>query len=71
MSFAHLKQQATRAASLSQELRGNIRVLCRCRPRTHLDKGGSVCVSFPGEASIEMVNERGKKKAWAFDQVCI
>jgi len=28
-----------------------------------------VCVSFPGEATIEMVNERGKKKAWAFDHV--
>lgn len=57
------------APHFSQELRGNIRVLCRCRPRTHHDKGGGVCVSFPGDATIEMVNERGKRKAWAFDQV--
>lgn len=44
-------------------------MMCRCRPRTHHDNGGGVCVSFPGEGAIEMVNERGKKKAWAFDQV--
>ncbi len=28
-----------------------------------------MCVSFPGEATIEIVNEKGKKKAWSFDQV--
>lgn len=44
-------------------------MLCRCRPRTHHDNGGGVCVSFPGEGRIELVNERGKRKAWAFDQV--
>lgn len=25
-------------------------------------------MSFPGEGAIEIVNERGKRKAWAFDQ---
>lgn len=46
-------------------------MLCRCRPVTAHDKGGGVCVSFPGEGAIELVNERAKRKAWVFDQVKI
>ena len=43
--------------------------MCRCRPVTGHDKGGRVCTSFPGEGVIELVNERSKRKSWAFDQV--
>lgn len=46
-------------------------MLCRCRPRTHHDGGGGLCVSFPGEGGIEFTNERGKRKSWVFDQVCM
>ncbi|CAN0075535.1 unnamed protein product, partial [Pylaiella littoralis] len=67
--YAREHGERRRLFNMVQELRGNIRVLCRCRPRTHHDNGGGVCVSFPGEGRIELVNERGKRKAWAFDQV--
>eukprot|EP00752_Nemacystus_decipiens_P008634 g7710.t1 len=67
--YAREYRERRRLFNVVQELRGNIRVLCRCRPRTPHDRGGGVCVSFPGEGAIEMVNERGKRKAWAFDQV--
>eukprot|EP00903_Cladosiphon_okamuranus_P012052 g11316.t1 len=67
--YAREHRERRRLFNVVQELRGNIRVLCRCRPRTPQDKGGGVCVSFPGEGAIEMVNERGKRKAWAFDHV--
>lgn len=51
-----------------QELRGNIRVFCRCRPPTVIesqraaDSGGAVCVSFPGEGMVKVENDRGKEK---------
>ncbi|CAM9259276.1 unnamed protein product [Ectocarpus sp. 12 AP-2014] len=67
--YAREYRERRRLFNVVQELRGNIRVLCRCRPRTAHDKGGGVCVSFPGEGGIELVNERGKRKAWKFDQV--
>jgi kinesin family protein C2/C3 len=64
-----------RLFNLVQELRGNIRVFCRCRPpsKTELQRdtesGGAVCVSFPEEGSIRVENDRGKEKTWEFDQV--
>ncbi|CAM9840016.1 unnamed protein product, partial [Ectocarpus fasciculatus] len=67
--YAREYRERRRLFNVVQELRGNIRVLCRCRPRTAHDKGGGVCVSFPGDGGIELVNERGKRKAWKFDQV--
>eukprot|EP00904_Undaria_pinnatifida_P006728 jgi/Undpi1/3185/HiC_scaffold_15.g06559.m1 len=67
--YAREYRERRRLFNIVQELRGNIRVMCRCRPVTAHDRGGSVCVSFPGEGLIELVNDRNKRKAWAFDQV--
>ena len=57
-----------RLFNLVQELRGNIRVFCRCRPPTATesqraaDSGGAVCVSFPEEGLVKVENDRGKEK---------
>lgn len=61
--------------NLVQELRGNIRVFCRCRPPSskelerEADSGGAVCVQFPEEGSIRVENDRGITKQWEFDQM--
>ncbi|KAM5172007.1 uncharacterized protein ACMZJ9_004849 [Mantella aurantiaca] len=47
-----------------QELRGNIRVFCRCR----LDDGKGGHLEFPTEEEI-IVNQNGNKKRFRFDQV--
>lgn len=64
-----------RLFNLVQELRGNIRVFCRARPPTKTEQSrgeadmGAVCVSFPEEGAITVVNDRAKEKTWEFDQV--
>jgi kinesin family protein C2/C3 len=60
-----------RLFNLVQELRGNIRVFVRVRPVSsrELRDGASIVVTFPGENEIALVNERGVKKRWEFDQV--
>jgi kinesin family member C2/C3 len=61
--------------NLVQELRGNIRVFCRCRPPSARElerddnSGGAVCVSFPEEGCIRVENDRGNAKQWEFDQM--
>mmetsp|Transcript_9385 Transcript_9385/g.11317 ORF Transcript_9385/g.11317 Transcript_9385/m.11317 type:complete len:841 (+) Transcript_9385:48-2570(+) len=61
--------------NLVQELRGNIRVFCRCRPPSakelerDADSGGAVCVQFPEEGTIRVENDRGNVKQWEFDQM--
>ncbi|XP_030072175.1 kinesin-like protein klp-3 [Microcaecilia unicolor] len=47
-----------------QELRGNIRVFCRCRP----DPQGLTLVEFPSDDQI-IVNQNGSKKKFQFDHV--
>nr|DBA31208.1 TPA: hypothetical protein GDO54_007091 [Pyxicephalus adspersus] len=47
-----------------QELRGNIRVFCRCR----LDDGKGGHLEFPTEEEI-IVNQNGNRKRFRFDQV--
>ena len=51
-----------RLFNLVQELRGNIRVLCRCRPPSEREltqeEGGAICVSFPGEEEVSRSVER-------------
>uniref|UniRef100_A0A6U1BUB9 Kinesin-like protein n=1 Tax=Rhizochromulina marina TaxID=1034831 RepID=A0A6U1BUB9_9STRA len=62
-----------RLFNLVQELRGNIRVFCRCRPPTEKelsrDAAAEVCVTFPEEGSVRVANDRGKDNAWEFDKV--
>lgn len=35
------------------------------------ENGGKICASFPREGVIEVVNKKGKRKIWEFDQVCL
>ena len=67
-------KERKRLFNLVQELRGNIRVFCRCRPPTEkelssADEMAGLCVDFPGEGEVAMSTEKGKKKTWEFDQV--
>ncbi|XP_068132605.1 uncharacterized protein [Hyperolius riggenbachi] len=47
-----------------QELRGNIRVFCRCRP----DDGKGTHLEFPSEEEI-IVNQNSNRKHYRYDQV--
>ncbi|XP_078511766.1 uncharacterized protein LOC144770857 [Lissotriton helveticus] len=47
-----------------QELRGNIRVFCRCR----LDTQSQNCLEFPSDDEIQ-VNQNGSRKKFFFDKV--
>lgn len=67
-------KERKRLFNLVQELRGNIRVFCRCRPPSKKelsasDEMSSICVSFPDEGEVTMNNDKGKKKNWEFDCV--
>ena len=59
--------------NLIQELKGNIRVYLRCRPPTtrELEQFGddALCVSFPDEGQVRVVNDKGREKIWDFDEV--
>lgn len=56
-----------------QELKGNIRVYLRCRPPTtrEIEQFGddALCVSFPDDGQIRVVNDKGREKIWDFDEV--
>jgi kinesin family member C2/C3 len=68
-----------RLFNLVQELRGNIRVICRVRPPVASDSGsGEIAVSFPNFAAqheegvheeINVVNNNRTMKSWEFDSV--
>ncbi|CAN0357737.1 unnamed protein product, partial [Discosporangium mesarthrocarpum] len=65
-------RERRRLFNLVQELRGNIRVFCRCRPATGAElsgEEGTICVSFPSEQGVELAGEKRRRKAWEFDQV--
>ena len=62
-----------RLHNLIQELKGNIRVFMRCRPPSEkgLESFGAdtVCVSFPDEGQVKVVNEKQREKIWEFDNI--
>ena len=68
-----------RLFNIVQELRGNIRVICRVRPPVASDSGsGEIAVSFPnfaaqheegGHEEITVVNNNRTMKSWEFDSV--
>jgi hypothetical protein len=62
-----------RLHNLVQELRGNIRVFCRVRPPLpfELEGGSGVCVSFPEQGEVTVVNNKRQVKTWEFDQVFV
>lgn len=59
--------------NLIQELKGNIRVFMRARPPTssEIEQFGqdSICVTFPDDGQVRVLNEKGREKDWEFDEV--
>ena len=61
-------KERKRLFNVVQELKGNIRVFCRCRPptgreldETQANSEGGVCVTMKGgDGSVRVVNDRGK-----------
>mmetsp|Transcript_118428 Transcript_118428/g.334818 ORF Transcript_118428/g.334818 Transcript_118428/m.334818 type:complete len:617 (-) Transcript_118428:131-1981(-) len=54
--------------NLVQELKGNIRVYCRCRPLNERESGS--CISFPSAGEVQIYNEaNATKKTWSFNEV--
>ncbi|DBA00591.1 TPA: hypothetical protein N0F65_007720 [Lagenidium giganteum] len=54
-----------------QELKGNIRVLCRVRPisKSEISHGSKQVCKFTGTEEISLAGEKGKLKTWEFDRV--
>lgn len=54
-----------------QELKGNIRVFCRCRglSKKELAEGYEMCVAFPETGEISVTDEKGIVKNFEFDFV--
>jgi hypothetical protein len=65
-------QERKRLFNLVQELRGNIRVFCRVRPRiaSEIAAGHEECVRFPEEDSVLVTRgTSGTEKLFQFDKV--
>jgi len=61
-------KERKRLFNLVQELRGNIRVLCRVRPALDFEKK-DIAVRLPEEGTVELTNVNGREKQWEFDHV--
>ena len=61
-------RERKRLFNLVQELRGNIRVLCRVRPVLAFEQN-EVAVKFPEEGTVEVRNPKGRDQRWEFDHV--
>ena len=62
-------KERRRLFNIVQELRGNIRVMCRVRPKVG-DETGEIICSVPMEGAITVQNLRKRReKTWEFDEV--
>ncbi|POM76178.1 Kinesin-like protein [Phytophthora palmivora] len=63
-------KERKRLFNLVQELKGNIRVLCRVRPisKNEIAQGSKMICKFASE-EITLSGEKGKVKTWEFDHV--
>ncbi|KAF1315762.1 Kinesin-like protein, partial [Globisporangium splendens] len=63
-------KERKRLFNLMQELKGDIRVLCRVRPisKTEISNGSKMICKFTNE-EITLSGEKGKLKTWEFDRV--
>lgn len=63
-------KERKRLFNLVQELKGNIRVLCRVRPisKSEIANGSKMICKFTPE-EITLAGEKGKMKSWEFDRV--
>nr|CCA14324.1 kinesinlike protein putative [Albugo laibachii Nc14] len=72
-SYQRELKERKRLFNLVQELKGNIRVLCRVRPMSKSEVANGcklACKFVPGNSKeITLSGERGKMKAWEFDHV--
>jgi len=53
-----------------EDLKGKIRVYCRCRPmkKNELDMNAKTCVSFPDQYTVSVYDqEKNRTKKWEFD----
>jgi len=53
-----------------EDLKGKIRVYCRCRPmkKNEIDLGSNVCVTFPDQYTVSVYNQNKEQtKTWQFD----
>ena len=59
--------------NIIQELKGNIRVYLRVRPPTkrEVEQFGddALCVSFPDDGQVRILNDKGREKIWEFEEV--
>lgn len=64
-------KERKRLFNLVQELKGNIRVLCRVRPisKSEISNGSKVACKIPSPEEITLAGEKGKTKTWEFDRV--
>ncbi|TYZ57941.1 hypothetical protein PybrP1_003569 [[Pythium] brassicae (nom. inval.)] len=63
-------KERKRLFNLVQELKGNIRVLCRVRPisKPEISSGSKMVCKFTNE-EITLAGDKGKMKTWEFDRV--
>ena len=62
-------KERRRLFNIVQEFRGNIRVMCRVRPKLERESGEMIC-SVPMEGAITVQNLRKRReKTWEFDEV--
>uniref|UniRef100_K3X2X4 Kinesin-like protein n=1 Tax=Globisporangium ultimum (strain ATCC 200006 / CBS 805.95 / DAOM BR144) TaxID=431595 RepID=K3X2X4_GLOUD len=63
-------KERKRLFNLVQELKGNIRVLCRVRPisKMEIGNGSKMICKFTNE-EVTLSGEKGKLKTWEFDRV--
>jgi hypothetical protein len=65
-------EERKRLQNLVHELKGNVRVFCRCRPALgkEVDTGMAECVSFPTSCKLIVDDEEaGRKKEFTFDEI--
>eukprot|EP01029_Cantina_marsupialis_P017232 TRINITY_DN3864_c0_g2_i7.p1 TRINITY_DN3864_c0_g2~~TRINITY_DN3864_c0_g2_i7.p1 ORF type:complete len:938 (-),score=237.67 TRINITY_DN3864_c0_g2_i7:371-3184(-) len=55
--------------NMVQELKGNIRVFCRCRPQLGDEKALESATQFPASGDVLVRNNKNLVKKWEFDQV--
>jgi kinesin family protein C2/C3 len=64
-------KERKRLFNLVQELKGNIRVLCRIRPisKSEIGNGSKIACKINSPEEITLAGDKGKSKTWEFDHV--
>eukprot|EP00803_Ostreobium_quekettii_P005920 evm.model.scf_900.3 EVM.evm.TU.scf_900.3 scf_900:41853-48914(+) len=69
--YAQIQEENRKLYNLVQDLRGNIRVFCRCRPMGITGDQTECCVEFGEEGEVAISNKGGndKRKVFKFDKI--